>query len=137
MSMKEIRELAYHAYFDLTPEDMKKLADAVDELPWEDPSGIQHSFSAEGGVAIPYVKLGLPRDFGEWLHLRYFERTRGFGQKGKTYHMSFIFNINRGLGSVSRNRKAKEAIVTGMKRLLDFVEKATGKPRDPHEPWGG
>ena len=130
--MKEIRELAHFYYFDLTAEDIKKLQKAVDGLPWEDPSGVQHSYSSEGGVSIPYEKLGLPKGFGEWLHLRFYERLKfGRGQE-KTWHMAFVFNINKGLYGIAHNKAAKEAVLTGMKRLLEFVEKATEKPRDPH-----
>ena len=131
MSVKEIRELAHFCYFDLTVEDIKKLQKAVDGLPRGDPSGVQHSFSSEGGVAIPYVKLGLPKDFGEWLHLRFYERLKFRRDQEKTWHMAFIFYIDKGLHGIAHNKIAKEAVLTGMKRLLEFVEKATEKPRAP------
>ena len=136
MSMKEIRELARFCYFDLTREDTKKISETVDALNWKARKegkriDVQQSFSSEGGIAIPYVKLGLPPDFGEWLHLRYYPRIK-YPRKGedKTWHMNFIFNMNKRLNAIARNKTQKEAVLTGMKKLLEFVEKATGKNRN-------
>lgn len=137
MSMKEVWTLAQKCYFDLTPENMKKIADAVDAYAWkarkEDTEfHVQHSFSSEGGIAVDYLNLGLPPGFGEWLHLRYHKRLKFFNDE-KSYHMSWHFNMKKGLKDISRNKQAKEAVIKGMNMLLDFVEKVTGKPRDPHK----
>lgn len=151
MSMGEVRKLLHGSYFLLIDEDIKKVSDAVDNYifkMWAENKEpiIDTSASAEGGVAIEYVDLGLSEDFGERLHLRYFERLptrkeqhgvwdrlevppedRNRYNRTKIYRMEFIPNFRTGWDSFRYNQEIKEAIIRGAKMLLDFVSEVVGQ----------
>lgn len=152
MSMKDVRYLIGGTYFSLTANDIKKINDSVGERRFGmcqegKESIVSHSFSSEGGVAIVYTDLGLNQDFGEMLHLRFYEKIgtrdevrrvwdelgvppeeRSYKNRPRVYCMHFVTNI-RGFGwdTVRYNKQAKEAIIRGARMLLNFVSEVVGQ----------
>ena len=133
MSMKDINKLARADHFLLTREDAETLTNALNEHQWKkrsagETSMVQGSFSAEVRIAVDYRKLGFPKEFGEWLHLRFYDK---YDRDTKEYKhtMRFIFNMYESRKKLSYNKAYKEQMLEGMNLLLDFVAEATGQER--------
>ncbi len=135
VSIKEVTKLLYGTYFSLIDEDIDRINNAVGDYKLKmrgekkEPI-INSSCSAEGGIVIAYTDLGLPEDFGELLHLRFFHmlptreelhlawdrlgiprEERNKTNRPRTYKMTFIPNFYSGWDTFRYNRKVKEAII--------------------------
>jgi len=110
----------------MTKEEIIKFCDWFDasEFNLSKKRVVQHSYSSEGGIAIPYSWMGLPDDFGEWLHLRFHEK-RDWKTDTRYWTMEFHINSYKKFGDWTKEEF--DIVYTHAKKMVEFVKDALKK----------
>lgn len=121
-------------YFKITKQEFKdccKLMNSLGIFELQEKYGVQPSFSSEGGIAIPYIKMGL-NDFGEMLHLRFYKGWDRVDIDFEGFNMQFVTNANKPIRKWTKEEKKvvfehAEKMLVAMQKILQELRKKTEK----------